>query len=175
VIAYDFTPASARGLDELQTQLLVLPFFSDERPLRGPAGLVDWRLCGRLSRKLMSGYIKGIFGEKALLATPAKLRTDGLLLVGLGESSRFSTRIAEKACLLIGDALTQAKVSTAALALPGRSMGLLSAFEAMQIWLDCSDAAPDLEELSVIEEGPAHRSLDSLLDGLRRQAESPLD
>jgi hypothetical protein len=175
VIAYDFTLASTRGLDELQTQLLVLPFFSDERPLLGTAGLVDWRLCGALSRKLMSGYIKGSFGEKALLTTPPKLQADGLLLVGLGESSDFSSRTAKQACLLIGDALTEGKVSTAALALPGRSMGLLSALDAMQIWLDCSDAARELEELSIIEEVAAHRSLDSLLDGLRRQAESPLD
>jgi hypothetical protein len=175
VIAYDFTAASTRGLDELQTQLIVLPFFSDERPLRGATGLVDWRLCGALSRKLMSGYIQGSFGEKALLTTPPKLQADGLLLVGLGESSGFSARIAENACFLIGDALTEAKVSTAALALPGRSIGLFTALEAMQIWLACSDAALDLEELSVIEEAAAHRSLDSLLDGLRRQAESPLD
>jgi hypothetical protein len=175
VIAYDFTSASTRGLDELQTQLLVLPFFSDERPLLGTAGLVDWRLCGALSRKLMSGYIKGSFGEKALLTTPPKLQADGLLLVGLGDSSAFGTRTAKQACLLIGDALTEAKVSTAALALPGRSIGLLGALDAMQIWLDCSDAARELEELSIIEEVAAHRSLDSLLVGLRRQAESPLD
>jgi hypothetical protein len=27
---------------------LVVPVWSDVRPLRGAAGLLDWRLCGRL-------------------------------------------------------------------------------------------------------------------------------
>ena len=42
---------SAEGVPET----LVLPFFADERPLRGAAGLCDWRLCGRLSRLLAVG------------------------------------------------------------------------------------------------------------------------
>ncbi|MCA1664938.1 MAG: hypothetical protein LC659_11815 [Myxococcales bacterium] len=38
-------------------ETLVLPFFVDERPLRGAAGLCDWRLCGRLSRLLQSSRV----------------------------------------------------------------------------------------------------------------------
>jgi hypothetical protein len=40
-------------------ETLVLPFFADERPLRGAAGLCDWRLCGRLSRLLQSSSVAG--------------------------------------------------------------------------------------------------------------------
>ena len=36
--------------DEADRDALVLPIFADERPLRGAAGLCDWRLNGRLSR-----------------------------------------------------------------------------------------------------------------------------
>ena len=54
-------------------------------------------------------------------------------------------------------------------------MGLLSALEAMQLWLAASPRDGNLEELSIIELAQEHRALDSLFDGLRRQADSPLD
>ena len=174
MIAYDFVSASARNLDELQTELIVLPFFSDERPLSGAAGLIDWRLCGALSRKLMAGYLNGSFGEKALVAAPPKLKSEGLLLVGLGASTAFDAEVAERACTLIANALTESKVSNAALALPGRSMGLLPALQSMQLWLAASPRDAEVEEISIIERAEEHRALDSLFDGLRRQAESPL-
>jgi len=175
VIAYDFVTTAARSLDELQAEVIVLPFFSDERPLCGAAGLIDWRLCGALSRKLMAGYVDGSFGERALLTKPTKLQSEALLLVGLGASSTFDKSIAKKACALIAETLREAKVSSAALALPGRSLSLLSALEAMQLWLAASLDDGELEELTIIEQAQEHRALDSLLDGLRRQAESPLD
>ncbi|MGB5283245.1 MAG: M17 family peptidase N-terminal domain-containing protein, partial [Polyangiales bacterium] len=93
MIAYDFVSAAPRSLDELQAELIVLPFFSDERPLAGAAGLIDWRLCGALSRKLMAGYLDGSFGEKALLTNPGTLKSEGLLLVGLGDSSAFDRSV----------------------------------------------------------------------------------
>jgi len=175
VIAYDFVSAAPQSLDELQTEIFVLPFFSDERPLRGAAGLIDWRLCGALSRKLMAGHLDGHFVEKALISAPPKLKSEGLLLVGLGASVAFDTGVAERACSLIAEALTDAKVSTAAIALPGRSMGLLPALDSMQLWLAASPRDGELEEVSIIESAEEHRALDSLFDGLRRQSESPLD
>ncbi len=175
MIAYDFVSAAPQSLDELQTELIVLPFFSDERPLCGAAGLIDWRLCGALSRRLMAGYLDGSFGEKAMMTAPPKLKSEGLLLVGLGASTAFDTGVAERACALVVEALTDAKVSVAALALPGRSMGLLPALEAMQLWLTASPRHGELEEVSIIERLEEHHALDLLFDGLRRQAESPLD
>ena len=150
------------SLDELQTEMIVLPFFSDERPLSGAAGLIDWRLCGALSRKLMAGYLDGHFGEKGMVAAPPKLRADGLLLVGLGPSQSFERSVAEKACALIADALRESKVSTAALALPGRSLDLVPALDAMQLWLAASPNDEALEEISIIERAGEHRALASL-------------
>ena len=38
---------------------LVVPVWSDVRPLRGAAGLLDWRLCGRLSQMIREGRVSG--------------------------------------------------------------------------------------------------------------------
>jgi hypothetical protein len=175
LIAHEFIATSTESLDRLQTELVVLPFFSDERPLRGAAALIDWRLCGALSRKLMAGHLEGEFGEKGLFTNPPKLQAESLLLVGLGPSECFEAGTAGRACRLIVEALRDAKVSTAAMTLPGRSLGLLTALEALQLWLDAEAEASALEEMAIIEAPEEHRALASLIDGLRRQAESPLD
>ncbi len=174
MIAYEFVPSTPEALDELESDLVVLPFFADERPLRGAAGLLDWRLCGALSRRLMAGYLEGKPGEKGWVAAPRQIKSGGLLLVGLGSSTRFEASAARDACARIVEALADAKVSTVALSLPGRSMGLLPALDAMQLWLESVPARSELEEVSIIEDSVEHRALGSLLDGLRRQAESTL-
>lgn len=171
---YDFMSQSLDGLDSLQTDIVVLPYFADERPLRGAAGLADWRLCGALSRKLMAGYLDGSFGAKALLVSPGKIKTDGLLLLGLGSSREFDMQTARRACVMIVETLAAAALSTAALALPGRSMDQIAPLDAMQLWLAASQTPSQIEEIIIIERSEDHRPLESLLDGLRRQAESPL-
>jgi hypothetical protein len=174
VITYDFVGTSMGSLDALQAELVVLPFFSDERPLTGAAGLIDWRLCGSLSRKLMAGYLDGHFGEKGIVAAPTRLKAEGLLLVGLGPMGAFDADVAARACAVIATALNQSKVTTAAVALPGRSLDLVPALDAMQLWLSTDLDDETLEEVTIIERAEEHRALGSLLDGLRRQSESPL-
>jgi hypothetical protein len=175
VTAYDFVPTSMKSLDQLQVELIVLPFFSDERPLTGAAGLIDWRLCGALSRKLLAGHLDGHFGDKGMIAGPPKLKVEGLLLIGLGSIASFDRSVAKRACALIAKALRDSKVTTAAIELPGRSLDLIPALEVMQLWLGASRNDETLEELSIIERSEEHRALASLLDGLRRRSESPLE
>jgi hypothetical protein len=62
---------------------------SDERPLGGDAGRIDWRLCGRISEQLSSGYATGALGEAVLLPAGRPLNAARLLLVGLGERAQL--------------------------------------------------------------------------------------
>src|SRR5262249_48703813 len=82
--------------DRAAPEALVLPFFADERPLRGAAGLCDWRLCGRLSRLLRS-RLKGEFGETTLYPPGVRLPFQRLLLFGLGPQERFDEDLALEA------------------------------------------------------------------------------
>ncbi|HWE31423.1 MAG TPA: M17 family peptidase N-terminal domain-containing protein, partial [Polyangia bacterium] len=84
-------------------ETLVLPFFVDERPLRGAAGLCDWRLCGRLSRLLQSSRVAGKWGEVTLYPPGKRLPFQRLLLVGLGAADRFDEKTAQDAARLIAD------------------------------------------------------------------------
>jgi hypothetical protein len=127
---------------------LVLPFFADERPLRGAAGLCDWRLCGRLSRLLQSSRVAGKLGESTLYPPAAggarRLPFSRLLLVGLGAADRFDEKAAHEASRLIVDKMARLGLTKYALVPPGRSTGRLSARRALEIYLEEARGAGEL-------------------------------
>jgi hypothetical protein len=65
-------------------ELIVCSLFEDQRPLRGMAGALDWRLRGFLSRFVISGRITG--AKKEIVYIPIRHREAmrHILLVGLG-------------------------------------------------------------------------------------------
>lgn len=97
---------------------LVVPVPADERPLRGEAGWVDWRVCGAISRQLASGYVGGERGEAVLLPAPRPLGAARILLVGLGPCARLEGRVLQRAFCLIADKLVGLRADNALLALP---------------------------------------------------------
>lgn len=71
--------------DSLSCQSVVALYFSDQRPLDGPAALLDWRLDGQLTKMLLRGEVQGRAGEHVLLQNNGKLQADWVLLVGGGK------------------------------------------------------------------------------------------
>jgi len=75
--------------DQLTADVVVAPFFLDQRPLLGPAALLDWRLDGQVTRMLLDRSVSGKFGEQLVLRNNGKLKADWVLLVGGGAWSRL--------------------------------------------------------------------------------------
>jgi hypothetical protein len=133
-------------------EALVLPFFADERPLRGAAGLCDWRLCGKLSRLLQSRRVDGAEAEATLFPPGPRLPFRRLILFGLGPADRFDEPAAKLASRRIHELIERLHLSRYALVPPGRSTGRLSARRALELYLDEADpSSPDL----VVVESPA--------------------
>ncbi len=84
-----FLPPELRRLDEASVELCACTIWSDERPLRGFAGLVDWRLGGRLSALAKSGFVTGEKGEAVLLQGKPHVPFEKVLVLGLGARSGF--------------------------------------------------------------------------------------
>ncbi|MSP61743.1 MAG: leucyl aminopeptidase [Myxococcales bacterium] len=133
--------ALARG--ETAPELVVIPLFSDERPLRGAAGLCDWRLCGRLSRLLLAGRVTGAFGETTLLPAGG-LAFRKLVLFGLGKADEFGEERFREAVRAIARLTERLAVRGLALSLPGRSTGLLAARRAFDLWTEEVGSAGDV-------------------------------
>lgn len=98
---------------------LVVPVPSDERPLRGEAGWVDWRVCGAISQQLASGYVGGSRGEAVLLPAPPPLGATRILLIGLGSCQRLEGRVLQRAFCILAEKLVALRADMALLALPG--------------------------------------------------------
>jgi hypothetical protein len=132
-------------------EALVLPFFSDERPLRGAAGLCDFRLCGRLSRLLLRQKVAGDLAEATLYPPGAQLPFSWLLLFGLGLQSMFDEATARHAGRRIIEVVERLGLKRYAIVPPGRSTGRLSARQALSIFLAEAAAGRSLQELVVVE------------------------
>jgi hypothetical protein len=132
-------------------ETLVLPFFADERPLRGAAGLCDWRLCGRLSRLLQSARVAGKWSEVTLYPPGKRLPFQRLLLVGLGAGDRFDEKAAHEASRLIADKMLKLGHPRYALVPPGRSTGRLSARRALEIYLGEAQRLHAAADVVVVE------------------------
>jgi len=98
------------------TLLVLVP--EDERPLRGDAGEVDWRMDGELSRQLESGYILGSSGEAVLVPARAPLTARRVLLAGIGPAARLEGRPLRRACRSAAERLLSLGSDAAVLALP---------------------------------------------------------
>lgn len=98
----------------------VLPWFEDERPLQGLAGLVDWRMGGRLSTLVREGFCRGHAEESVLLPGHRTLPMRRLVLLGLGSSSSFDREAAESTGERVVDLLDRLRATDAIVAMPGR-------------------------------------------------------
>ena len=163
-----FMPAALRRWDELLTEpadigSLVLSFFSDERPLRGVAGLADWRLCGQLSRLIVAGHLTGEKGESLMMPASRRLPFDRIFLFGLGSGERMDeSRFTEHAKWMC-DVLKRAGAVDYAIQVPGRATGLIGAQRAGQLWQ--AEALAHSERVTLIDSQGAHKELGDLLVG----------
>lgn len=165
-----FVAPDLRALDRISGDALVLGHCEDERPLRGLTGAVDWRLCGRLSRLVVSGRASGKLGSAVLVAGRPRLTFDRVVVVGLGPSGELDTARAEEATLAMLWVLDGLVARTAAIALPGRTCETRSAQSAIEALLAGLEHAHEVDELCVVEPPEAARSVAAVIERARRRA-----
>lgn len=92
--------------DQVCVECVVALYFADQRPLDGPAAVLDWRLDGQLTKMLVEGCIKGRAGEHVLLQGNGKVKAEWVLFVGGG---KWQGLCAETHAALICHMLTVAR------------------------------------------------------------------
>lgn len=176
-----FVTPDLRALDGLRCEALALPIFQDERPLRGAAGLADWRLCGRISRLLLRGRVRGTRGERVLLPARPRLPFEKLFLFGLGERAAFDESVFATAMHEVLETLADARARTACVALPGRTLELLTPERALELFLGVvaelgpTDASRSHDELVLIEHHDAQRAMSTVLEHARRRQRAAVE
>jgi hypothetical protein len=146
---------------------LVVPIWSDVRPLRGAAGLLDWRLCGRLSQMIRDGRLSGTPGEKLLHMT-GRLPWKRVLFLGIGESAEFTPTTFVTAVEGALEALRGLGALSMAIALPGRDIDMVDAERAVRDFLDLlarheNGAGNAFDKLTVIDSASPAKAMGDAL------------
>ena len=157
--------------EEAGGDALVLTFFRDERPLRGAAGLADWRLCGRLSRLIKLGRIGGEAGESLLMPPGRRLPFRRVMLFGLGPTRPFDEEVYRRHVRRIREVMRRAGVHEYAVQPPGRATGLVAARRALELWIEESKDAPEEERVAIIDTPGAQKEMADILHTRQRASE----
>jgi hypothetical protein len=84
------------AVDALNVDSMVCAWCTDVRPLGGALGMIDWRLCGRVSRLLERGTFAGAVDERVLMPTHGRIPPPRLFLYGCGASTTLSSTLATR-------------------------------------------------------------------------------
>ena len=164
-MALSVLPLDLARWDEARRDCLVLPVFKDDRPLRGAAGLADWRMCGKLSRLVKANKANGEAGETLMLPPGRRLKFNRLLWFGLGDAKGYSDERFRKDVKWILDVVKGAGVSEWALQMPGRASGLIGARRAVEIVID-EDLLVD-QPVAILEDPAGQKDIAELLRSQR--------
>lgn len=164
-----FVAPDLRKLDVLDAEAIVVPVHSDERPLRGTTGLLDWRLSGRCSQLLVRGRLTGREGERVLLPTAGRLAFDKIVLVGAGPSDRLDREHARGVITAMLELLDGLRIRRAALALPGRTWELLDATAAMETLAPKILEPHEQDAITIVDHPDEHRAMQRALEAARRK------
>jgi hypothetical protein len=164
-----FVPRSLRHIDEVSAEIVACGIYRDERPLGGLAGLIDWRLAGRLSRLTKRGFLLGEVGELLAMPVRPRLPFDKLLVAGLGPRATFSDATFRKVLERTMDALDGLHVKKAIVELPGRGDDAITSERAAEILLDLiGDSERDV--LTIVEDSGDQQRIEKRAQERRRSA-----
>jgi hypothetical protein len=157
-----FVPRALRAIDGLTAEVLACGAFTDQRPFTGLAGLIDWRLVGRLSRLAKEEFLLGELGELLIVPARPKLPFDKLLVAGLGPRATFGESSFRRVLERMLHAIDDLQAKTAVLEWPGRGDEAIVLERAAQIHfevaenvrctdftvIDCEDSAARVRAVS---------------------------
>ncbi len=165
-----FLPPDLRQLDEASVEVAVGSFWQDERPMRGFAGLLDWRLAGRLSALLTSGFVRGEAGEVLLVPGKPHLPFEKVLLVGLGLRAEFDEDAFRRGTTRMASTLEGLRVRRAVVELPGRGAFAIDADRAIVLALECLGREPEHDAWWLVEDAAAQRVIEQRVRTTQRVA-----
>jgi hypothetical protein len=145
-------------------------FWLDERPMRGFAGLLDWRLAGRLSALLVSGYVSGEAGEVLLVPGKPHVPFEKVLLVGLGLRASFDEAAFRAGVTRMATTLEGLQIRRAVVELPGRGVAAIDADRAITLTLECLGQKPEHDAWWLVEDAPAQKVIEQRVRTSQRVA-----
>jgi cytosol aminopeptidase family protein len=166
------TPEPDR-LDEPSVELCACAIWSDERPMRGLAGLLDWRLGARLSALLKTGFVGGYAGEALVIPGKPHVPFEKVLLVGLGPRASFGERTFRDAIGHLSRTLEGLRVRRAVVELPGRATDAIDPERAITLTLECVGSSAQHDVWWLVDSLAAQKRIERRAADERRRVRVP--
>src|SRR5262245_60247786 len=112
------------SLDEVEEKLALVLVHQDIRPLKGQAGMIDWRMNGHLSELLLKERFQGHLGEALLMPTRGRIPATELMILGLGQQHELNDQSLPRFVSLIVDKLLLKKDTSFCLSLRDLAKGM---------------------------------------------------
>lgn len=163
-----FIQPTIRRLETGAARMAVFFCFQELRPFRGIVSLLDWRLHGQLSRRMIDGFFTGEQHLPLLVLPGKRLPIPFLLLMGLGNRDEFSRTVFSNALIRVFDIQRDLNVNKIALTLPGRLENMVTPETAMEWFIDAYDTQVDFaDEIFIIEPPITQKAMIPVLDRWR--------
>jgi hypothetical protein len=157
--AVHFVEPDLRAIDTTSAEVIACSVFQDERPMRGLAGLLDWRLAGRLSVIAKNDFLTGAEGEIVLVPGRPYVRFEKILVLGIGPRASFDEGVVRRVLAKLVSALDGLKVRRALVEIPGRASGKLEASQAAELLLECAESALEDEMWTFVDDEAAEKAM----------------
>ncbi|HOA12982.1 MAG TPA: M17 family peptidase N-terminal domain-containing protein [Myxococcota bacterium] len=163
------------AIDQLDIDTVAIPVFEDMRPPAGLTGLIDWRLCGRVSALLVSGQLSGRFREAAMMPGYGRLPGTRIVAFGMGDSREFSQSRAREAAWFMSDSLRRLKTGAFLTALPGSMSKTVPPRAGLEMMIEeigrvfSADESFQSLDVSIVEAQESHRELNDLVSSAMRR------
>jgi len=167
---FEFLVADPRRFDEASIEVCACSIWSDVRPLQGLAGLLDWRLGGRLSALLKSGFATGERAETLLLPGKPHVSFDKILVLGLGRRSTFDDDAFRDEITRVARALERLRVRRCVLELPGRGSEAIDPERAISLAWSCVAASGEHDAWWIVDTAEARETMATKAGEERRKA-----
>jgi len=138
-------------LDEVDSQVALILSYSDIRPLRGQAGLVDWRLNGFLSKLIVSDRFGGRMGEALLMPSQGRLGPKELMILGLGDQGALREEDYPKLVTLILEKLLLKKNPSISLSLSDLASGMFEWRNAVRLFMSMLSGREEDYQINLVE------------------------
>jgi hypothetical protein len=164
-----FVAPDLRRIDDTPAEVIACAVWSDERPAQGLAGLLDWRLAGRVSRLTRSRFVDGSAGEVLCVQGRPRLPFDKVLVMGLGERAKFDEEAYRAAAAVLLRTLAGLGVRRAVVELPGRGSDAIAPERAAELVLEASKGDVAHDAWWLVEPPEAQAKIASRTEGGRKR------
>ncbi len=158
------------SLDTSGCDVFACGLFEEDRPMRGLAATIDYRLAGRLSGFVRRNELTGVADEAFLFPPRPRLMAEKLVVFGWGKVAALDEAATERATRRMVSTLHGLGAKRVVLELPGRARGLCSPDLAAQLFFAAVESVGLEITFLVVEDDEGKKTFLSRIEEEKKRA-----